>query len=312
MRTTKNFMKKISRSYRIYLGFEDQDVSWSDNWGANWSTATGSYTYPLQVIYIRGQGLPNFVGGTNWNVYRGTDLTDTDFSSWADVGEFATWAIFYNPRTLYYYLVGPNGLRRSTNEGTTWAGVTGFGTDSLCLMMDEALWIVGSTANGVYLSTNSGTNVSNYTTTQGLGNNRVNGVILADGVIWAATAGGISKSTNNGAAWTNYTTTQGIIHNNVTGVAYSEPRKRIYCVSNNAAGGISYTDNSGANWSTIIPTVTRVLLGCKVIDDILVIWGTGGMAYSLDGGLTFTNRVTTGIPSTNVRVAQILGTTTFG
>lgn len=305
----KHFIKKISRTYRIYLGFEDQDVSYSDNFGANWTTYTGSYTSPLQVIYIRGEGLPNFAGGTYWNLYMGTSLVN--LNSFADVGIGGVWKVIYNPRTLYHYCVNNIGLYRSL-DGSSWGAVANFGANLVALMIYESLWITGSSTNGIYLSINSGANVSNYTTSQGLGSNTVNDIILAGGVIWAATAGGISKSTNNGAAWTNYTTTQGIIHNNVTGVCYSEPRKRIYCVSNNATtGGISYTDNGGTNWSTITVTASNLLLGCQMIDNIIFVWGTGGMAYSVDGGLTFVNR-TTAIPSTNIRVCHVLGTTTFG
>lgn len=303
----KCFQRKITNSYRIYLGFDDYDVSYSDDFGATWSTYTNTYSSPLQVLYLRGQGLPNFIGGIYWNIYYGTDLTNV--SAWSDTGIIG-FEIYYNPRTSYHYAVNNNGLWRSSS-GASWEAVANFGYNSRSLVMNEDLWVVAGN-DGVYVSTNSGTSVTNYTTSQGLGSNTVNKIIRVGSTLWAATAGGISKSTDNGANWTNYTTTNGIIHNNVTGVAYSYPRNRIYCVSNDATnGGISYTDNNGTNWSTITVSATKVLRGCQAIDDIFFVWGTGGIAYTLDGGASFTNR-TTALPNTNVSCGQMFLTQTFG
>jgi len=52
----------------------------------------------------------------------------------------------------------------------------------------------------------NGLTFTNYTTTNGLGNNFVNGVYASGSTIYAATEGGLSVSSNNGTNWTNYTT----------------------------------------------------------------------------------------------------------
>ncbi|MFA6507963.1 MAG: hypothetical protein WCT14_17815, partial [Treponemataceae bacterium] len=63
--------------------------------------------------------------------------------------------------------------------------------------------IYAATAGGISISTNSGTSWTNYTTTQGLGSNTVNGVYGNGTVVFAATNSGLSVSTNGGSSYTN-------------------------------------------------------------------------------------------------------------
>jgi len=51
---------------------------------------------------------------------------------------------------------------------------------------------------------------TNYTTTNGLGDNVVLGVYASGSTIYAATNGGLSVSSNNGTNWTNSTTSSGL------------------------------------------------------------------------------------------------------
>ena len=74
------------------------------------------------------------------------------------------------------------------------------------------------TQHGLSVSTNGGTNWTNYTWIDGLGNNNVLGVYASGSTIYAATYGGLSVSTNNGASWTNYTTADGLVDNRVRSV----------------------------------------------------------------------------------------------
>jgi hypothetical protein len=75
---------------------------------------------------------------------------------------------------------------------------------------------------------------TNYTTTNGLGNNNVRGVYAIGSTVYAATQGGLSISTNGGANFTNYTTTNGLGNNIVNGVYASG--STVYAATN---GGLS-------------------------------------------------------------------------
>ena len=85
-------------------------------------------------------------------------------------------------------------------------------------------------------------NWTNYTTTEGLGNNGVNGVYADGSNIYAATFNGLSISTDAGANWTNYTTTEGLGNNSVNGV-YADG-SNIYAATN---GGLSVGVDTDAN-----------------------------------------------------------------
>jgi len=59
---------------------------------------------------------------------------------------------------------------------------------------------------------------TNYTTSNGLGNNSVRGVYASGSSIYAATLDGLSISTNGGTSFTNYTIANGLGDNDVQGV----------------------------------------------------------------------------------------------
>ncbi|MCB9341328.1 MAG: hypothetical protein H6577_24660 [Lewinellaceae bacterium] len=73
-------------------------------------------------------------------------------------------------------------------------------------------------SGGVSISTNGGTNFTNYTTANGLGSNRVNDVYVVGSTVYAATQAGLSISTNGGTSYTNYTTSDGLGSNSITKV----------------------------------------------------------------------------------------------
>jgi hypothetical protein len=64
-----------------------------------------------------------------------------------------------------------------------------------------------------------GLSFTNYTISNGLGNNLVYGVYASGSNIYAATnGGGLSISTNNGTSWSDYTTANGLANNTVYAV----------------------------------------------------------------------------------------------
>jgi len=89
-----------------------------------------------------------------------------------------------------------------------------------------------------------GLSFSNYTTANGLGDNRVYGVYASGSNIYAATYNRLSISTNSGANWTNYSTSNGLGSNLVFGVYASG--SNIYAAT---TGGVSISTNGGTNWT---------------------------------------------------------------
>ena len=94
----------------------------------------------------------------------------------------------------------------------------------------------------------NGLSFTNYTTTNGLGGNNVNGVYASGSTIYAATNcnGALSISTNNGTSWTNYTTTNGLGSNDVRGVYASG--SSIYAAT---YGGVSIAQQSDPTPSAV-------------------------------------------------------------
>ena len=85
---------------------------------------------------------------------------------------------------------------------------------------------------------------TNKTTSNGLGNNYVNGVYAVGSTVYAATDGGLSISTNGGTSFTNKTTTNGLGDNTVNGVYAVGPT--VYVATN---GGLSILFNGGATFT---------------------------------------------------------------
>jgi hypothetical protein len=92
---------------------------------------------------------------------------------------------------------------------------------------------------------------NNYTTTNGLGSNIVNGVFVDGSTIYAATNGGLSISTDGGANFTNRTTANGLGSNVVIWVyAVGSTVYAATGVNLGTGGGISVSTNGGNTFTT--------------------------------------------------------------
>ena len=83
---------------------------------------------------------------------------------------------------------------------------------------NRAVLVAAATLAVMASGTHASLTFTNYTTSNGLGDNYVNGVYESGGTIYAATRGGLSTSTNGGVSWTNSTTATGLGSNFVYGV----------------------------------------------------------------------------------------------
>ena len=137
---------------------------------------------------------------------------------------------------------------------------------------------------------------TNYTTTNGLGNNNVTGVYASGGTIYAATSGGVSVSTNNGTNWTNSTTTNGLGHDSVLGV-YAIG-STIYAAT---SGGLSVSTNGGTNWTNY---TTANGLGDNYVYGVLAI---GSTIYAATWGGVSIGVTAAAVPGTGLAGLAMLG-----
>ena len=88
---------------------------------------------------------------------------------------------------------------------TNYTTANGLVTNSVFCVYASGSSIYAASNLGLGISTNGGTNWSNYTTgSNGLGGNYVNDVYASGGTIYAGTGGGgLSISSNGGTIWTN-------------------------------------------------------------------------------------------------------------
>ena len=116
-----------------------------------------------------------------------------------------------------------------------------------------------------------GLSFTNYTTSNGLGENRVYGVYASGSNIYAATYNRLSISTNSGANWTNYSTSNGLGNNLVYGVYTSG--SNIYAATN--GGGLSISTNNGTSWSNY--TTANGLAN----NTVYAVYARGGKVYAV-------------------------------
>jgi autotransporter-associated beta strand protein len=131
---------------------------------------------------------------------------------------------------------------------------------------------------------------TNYTITEGLGDNWVNGVYADGSAIYAATDGGLSISTNGGTSFINRTTAAGLGGNITLGV-YANGSS-VYAAT---AGGLSISTDGGASF---INRTTSQGLGSNSVYGVYANGSSvyaatpGGLSISINGGTSFINRTT--------------------
>ena len=169
----------------------------------------------------------------------------------------------------------------------------------------------------------------NYTTANGLGNNKVRDVYAVGNTIYVATAGGLSISTDGGATWTNKTVADGLGENNVAGV-YAVG-STIYAATDRlfalppfgpgavGPGGLSISTDGGATWTN----KTHTNLNFPVpTSDVLSVYADGSTVYvttrqngigiSTDGGATWTSRTpASGLSSSEGYGVYAIGSTVY-
>ena len=187
----------------IYL---DNGVYLSTDNCATWN-AVNTGLPDLRVWALCSKGTELFVG-LNSDIYKSTnDGTLWTYTGIAIFGGTIS-SVIVHGTDLWAggYTYGPY---LSTDDGATWApkytGIYGLGLQVTAMVFSGSN-IFAATVNavvpypmGIFISTDGGTTWNTCNT--GLGNLTVYGLILVNGVLYAATAAGIYSSLNNGALW---------------------------------------------------------------------------------------------------------------
>ena len=106
--------------------------------------------------------------------------------------------------------------------------------------------IYAAPISGLSISTNGGSNFTNYTTANGLGDDTALSVYESGGTVYVATYGGLGISTNGGSSYTNHTADDGLGNNRVLGVYES--------------GGLVYAATEGGLSIAAVPGPSTIAL----------------------------------------------------
>ncbi|MBU6310919.1 MAG: fibronectin type III domain-containing protein [Actinomycetales bacterium] len=134
---------------------------------------------------------------------------------------------------------------------------------------------------------------TNFTTTDGLGANYVNGVYVLDDTIYAATyGGGLSISIDGDDTFTNRTNANSSLGDNSVWAVYVTD-DTVYAATD--FGGLSISANGGATFTN--RTNANSSLGNDVVngvyaDDTVYAATDGGLSISANGGSSFINKTT--------------------
>jgi hypothetical protein len=185
-----------------------------------------------------------------------------------------------------------SGLRKSTNNGTTWERILLPADNRSSIKPTDTLW--------TYLPSDPLHQRRIYDRFDPRRNNNflAFGVHTTDGnTIWCGTAGGVNKSTDGGLSWTRFThqnQAQPILGNWV--IAIDEQRlgsqTRIWTTNWVAQDpdedfGVSYTDDGGLTWKNLLRGVKAYAFAFK--DSVAYIVSDQGIFRTPDGGLSFSN-----------------------
>jgi len=187
-----------------------------------------------------------------------------------------------------------NGVFLSTNHGTNWTVKGLMGMEITSLAVSGSNIFAGANNSGVFLTTNNG---SNWTAVNnGLSGQIVKAVAVVGMNVLAGTYnGGVFLSTNNGANWSSAGLTErGIWTFAVSGTS-------IYAGTYNTGGVYLSTDN-GANWS--LKGLNNIPIWSLAVSSSNIYAGTDGSVYSsIDNGTNWTENVLT---SATFRIRSIV------
>ncbi|MBK2125097.1 YCF48-related protein, partial [Fangia hongkongensis] len=197
------------------------------------------------------------------------------------------------------YVATSNGISVSNNEGESWESY--LQDKYIHAVYVKGAYIYAATESGLYISDDNYKNWQIKTTTDGLGNNIINQVVLSDDKVYVATIGGLSISKDNAKTWNNHTSSYPFENEIIRDVYYKNGV--IYLAS--SSGGIYISKDGGVTWKNA--TVENGL-GSNLVWRIYVEGNTiyaathDGLSISYDDGANWQNKtVADGLVSNYIR-----------
>jgi len=296
---------------KVYVG-NGVDFAISEDAGETWAQR-GHNIYP-QSIY-----------GVNEYIYVGTNngiaITKNDGLSWtqtcpiihtAPCHMFSVFGI--NARVWMIWLIesGPNGppnsfyFSISDDNGETWpvnstlpesnwwySGLYAVGNKSF----------VGTSNNGLGMTTDNGTTWKYITTAQGLASDRVGAITGVGDTLYVAAGAGdlnaISISENNGNTWRIQKITTGSGFSGATSIAAVDDQVYVGTQGN----GLFISKNGGDLWATKTTAdglLSNTIQSVAVVGSNIYVATDKGLSVSRDGGQTWATKDTGLLPPSSV------------
>lgn len=226
----------------------------STNNGTNWTIMNLPLT-ATQALTVSGTSV---FAGTQGGIFRSMDNGE----SWIRIeSTFYVLSLATIGSNIFVGTDNSGAVLRSTNNGESWTQViSGLNANAIgyTFAVNGTDIFVG-TQNGVYRSTNYGTNWTHL----GLSSYTIRSLAIIGSNIFAGHMYGIFRSTNYGINWTSENT--GLTNTEVQ--CFATSGTNIFVGSyNNSGGGVYLSTNNGSNWFeinqgfTTIPSVHSFLI----------------------------------------------------
>jgi photosystem II stability/assembly factor-like uncharacterized protein len=256
----------------------------------------------------------SFNDGTTWNalpqtldhpgdsIYYYSALDDSVWILPVTVPEEnVTFDISLSPGTVWI-ASWSSGLRKSTDNGTTWQRILLPPDNSYSIAPNDSLFTVsGSSRVFTHFDPRENNNFLAFSV-----------LALDNDTIWCGTAGGINKSTDGGVSWSRFThetEAQPILGNWVIHIDRQVFKDRIWCtnwIANDPTEnyGVSYTEDGGVTWKTLLQGIKTYTFAFK--DSIVYIGSDNGIFRTSDGGATFSNFATITDPRSQQSIPSVV------
>jgi hypothetical protein len=195
----------ISVGSNLIAGSYGECVYISANAGVSWNQYCNGLT-STTAFSLTSNG-NNIYAGTGAGIFVSSD----NGISWSSLGlvglkDYYIWSMAFKGSTMFaggFSFTHNSGYCfRSTNNGLLWTYLTNDlpgGVDVNCFAFDDTNIFIGTGANGIYVSTNNGTNWVQRN--NGLTNGDITSVVIKGQNLFAGGAGGAYISTNKGLNW---------------------------------------------------------------------------------------------------------------
>jgi len=232
--------------------------------GGTWTKSLLPGTNPnYQILSMLSLGSVIYAGNNTYTTSGGVFNSNDYGLTWNATAAIGKPVYAMGANTTYIYAGTNNdGMRRSTNGGTTWTtvntGLPTIGEKSIRAMSVNGSKIHIGTARGVFISTNDGTNwTAANGGTSSPGYCLVKSLAVKGDTILGGGTYGIIRSTNNGVSWSLIPLTGGLIN------ALLIDGTTIYA---GGRDGVSISTDWGVTWTSInstfplIPEVYSLLI----------------------------------------------------